>query len=74
MAMTPPKAGHAPRPAESPAVIAHLNLGPAVALDVRFCGHGEKAGIAYADFGNGVLADYRRLAGDRCTGRPHKNG
>jgi hypothetical protein len=43
---------------------------PAVALDVRFCGHGEKAGIAYADFGNGVLADYRRRAGDRCTGRP----
>jgi hypothetical protein len=62
-----------------PAVIAHLNLVPvnmvpAVALDVRFCGHGEKAGIAYADFGNGVLADYRRRAGDRCTGRPHKNG
>jgi hypothetical protein len=44
MAMTPPKAGHAPRPAESPAVIAHLNLVPAVALMSAFAGMARRPG------------------------------
>lgn len=44
------------------------------ALDVRFRGHDEKVGIAYADFGDGVLADRHRRAGDGCIRRPRKNG